>query len=306
MDMRQLRYFVMVAEELSFSRAAERLHMSQPPLSQHIKLLEEDLGVQLFQRTRREVKLTDAGAVFLRESRLLLGQMKAAVSATVRAAHSDAGVLRLGVATSALFHVLPTFVEMVRERYPRVEISVSDMQSQDQITAVSHGQLDIGLVHIRPDRSKLMRLPIYREHYMAVLPQGHALAAKADFQLADLADEPMIALAREHGPTVFDAIVASCYEAGFSPSFKHTARSPLTIFQMVRLGFGVALVPRSYASSEYPGVLFRALPATAGQVRMEAIWSEKHASALTLKIAGELLPLLAPDSADLADPDLRA
>ncbi|OZI31544.1 LysR family transcriptional regulator [Bordetella genomosp. 10] len=296
MDMRQLRYFVMVAEELSFSRAAERLHMSQPPLSQHIKLLEDDIGVQLFHRTRREVRLTDAGAVFLRESRLLLGQMKTAVSATVRAAQSDAGVLRLGVATSALFHVLPTFVAMVRESYPGVEISVSDMQSQDQIAAVSHGQLDMGLVHIRPDRSKLMRMPIYREHYMAVLPQGHPLAAKADFTLADLADEPMIALSRESGPTVFDAIVASCYEAGFSPSFKHAARSPLTIFQMVRLGFGVALVPRSYASSAYPGVLFRDLPPTAGQVRMEAIWSEKHASGLTLKIAREVLPRLAPEA----------
>lgn len=296
MDMKHLRYFVMVAEELSFSRAAERLHMSQPPLSLHIKQLEEEIGTRLLNRTRREVKLTDAGTVFLRESRLLLGQMQTAVSATVRAAQSDAGVLRLGVATSALFHVLPTFLSMVQEAFPGVEISINDMQSQDQVSAVGHGLLDIGLVHTRPDRSKLMHAPIFRESYIAVLPEQHPLAQAPAFSLADLAEEPMIALSREHAPAVFDAIVASCYEAGFSPVFKHTARSPLTIFQMVRLGFGVALVPRSYASSSYPGVCFRDLPPTAGQVRMEAIWSEKHASDLTRKIARQILPQLNPES----------
>src|SRR6478609_1666504 len=141
MDMKQLRYFVMVAEELSFSRAAEKLNMSQPPLSLHIKLLEEELGVQLLNRTRREVKLTDAGAVFLRESRLLLGQMRTAVGAAVRAAQSDAGVLRLGVATSALFNVLPRFLAMIKAAYPGVEVSVADMQSHDQVSAVTHGQM---------------------------------------------------------------------------------------------------------------------------------------------------------------------
>ncbi|ARP86551.1 LysR family transcriptional regulator [Bordetella genomosp. 9] len=297
MDMKQLRYFVMVAEELSFSRAAERLHISQPPLSQHIKLLEEELGTRLFNRTRREVTLTDAGAVFLRESRLILNQMRTAVGATMRAAQSDAGTLRLGVATSALFHVLPVLMSMVKASFPNVEVSVRDMQSQDQVSAVSHGLLDIGLVHRQPDRDKLMHAPLFREHYMAVLPEGHRLAGLPDFQLAALADEPMIALSREHGPAVFDAIVASCYEAGFSPSFKHTARSPLTIFQMVRLGFGVALVPRSYAASAYPGVCFRDLPPTAGKVHMEAIWSEKHASELTLKIARQIFPKLHPDGA---------
>lgn len=295
MDMKQLRYFVMVAEELSFSRAAERLNMSQPPLSQHIKLLEEELGVTLLNRTRREVKLTDAGAAFLRESRLLLGQMRTAVSAATRAAQSEAGVLRLGVATSALFHVLPRLVEMVKAEFPRVEVSVSDMQSQDQVSAVSHGLLDIGIVHVRPDRSKLERMPIFQEPFVAVLPERHPLASSQDpLVVSELAEESMVALSRESGPAVFDAIVATCYEAGFSPAFKHAARSPLTIFQMVRLGFGVGLVPKSYASSAYPGVRFRELASSAGQVRMEAIWSPKYASELTLRIVHKLLPRLTP------------
>lgn len=292
MDMRQLRYFVMVAEELSFSRAAERLHMSQPPLSQQIKALEQEMGVMLFARTRREVKLTDAGAVFLRESRLLLDQLRTAVSATVRAAHNDAGVLRVGVATTALFRFMPRLLALLRTEFPGVEVSVSDMQSQDQERAVAQGTLDIGIVHVRPDRMNLHRLRVFSETLAAVLPDGHRLADAADFTLADLADEPMIALSREHGPTVFDAVIAACQQAGFSPSVKHTARNPLTIFQMVRVGFGVAVVPGSYAESAYPGITFRELPATAGRVQMEAIWSARSASDLTLKIVERILPQL--------------
>jgi DNA-binding transcriptional LysR family regulator len=293
MDMRQLRYFVMVAEELSFSRAAERLHISQPPLSQQIKSLEEEMGVLLLARTRREVKLTTAGAVFLRESRLLLDQLRTAVNATVRAAHNDAGVLRLGVATSALFRVLPKFLALLHDHFPGVEVSVSDMQSSDQERAVAQGGLDIGIVHVRPDRMNLMRMRVFGDTLAAVLPATHRLANAPDFGLADLAEEPMVALSREHGPSVFDAVLASCLEAGFNPLVKHTARNPLTIFQMVREGFGVAVVPRAYAESAYPGICFRDLPATEGRVQMEAIWSERVASELTLKIVERILPELA-------------
>ncbi|QHE90401.1 LysR family transcriptional regulator [Pandoraea fibrosis] len=293
MDMRHLRSFVAVAEELSFSRAAERLHISQPPLTQHIKALEAEMGVQLFARTKREVRLTDAGVVFLRESRLLLDQLRTAVNATIRTAKSDAGTLRVGVATAALFGVMPTFLSLMREAFPHVVISVNDMQSQDQVVAVAQGALDLGIVHVRPDRMKLSHAPIFSESLVAVVPEHHWLASKPDFTLADMASEPMVGLSREHGPAIFDAIVACCHRAGFSPEMQHSARNPLTIFQMVRLGFGVSLVPRAYAHSAFPGVRFREMPTTAGSVRMEAIWSERHASALTHKIVTTILPRLA-------------
>lgn len=293
MDMRHLRSFVAVAEELSFSRAAQRLHISQPPLSQHIKALEAEMGVQLFARTKREVKLTDAGLVFLRESRLLLDQLRTAVNATVRTATSDAGSLRVGVATAALFSVMPTFLALMREAFPHVQISVNDMQSQDQVAAVAQGVLDLGIVHVRPDRTKVNHVPIFSEALVAAVPEHHWLASKPDFVLADMANEPMVGLSREHGPAIFDAIVACCHGAGFSPEIQHTARNPLTIFQMVRLGFGVSLVPRAYAQSAFPGVRFRELPATTGSVRMEGIWCERHASALTRKIVATILPRLA-------------
>lgn len=292
MDLKQLRYFVMVAEELSFSRAATRLHISQPPLSQQIKSLEEEMGVALFVRNRRAVRLTDAGAVFLRESRLLLDQFRSAVNSAVRASQTNAGSIRVGVATSGLFSVMPKFLELMRSDFPNVEVLVSDMQSDDQVRAISQGALDIGIAHVKPERMNVSRKQIFGEALSVVLPDDHKQAGNPDLTLADLADEPMVALSRAHAPTVFDAVIASCAAAGFSPTIKHTARSPLTIFQMVRVGFGIALVPRSYQFSAYPGVQFRDIAPAEGRVRLEAIWSERHASDLTLAVIGQLVPRL--------------
>lgn len=293
MDMRQLRYFVTVAEELSFRRAAQRLHISQPPLSMHIKALEAEMGVQLFHRTRREVKLTESGQAFLRETRILLDQMQTAVSAAVRAGKSDVGVLRIGFATSALFHLVRQVKLLVEARFPDVTLSWVDMASADQVKAVSLGLLDLGIVHARSDRVEVQRQLIYREPLVAVLPSNHRLARQTDFQLAMLADEPMVSLRRDCGPAIYDSIVACCHEAGFSPEIKHVARSPLTIFQMVRLGLGVTIAPSSYADTGFSGVVFREFAQTAGQVRLEMIWSDKQASDLTRRVVSEVVPRLA-------------
>ena len=290
MDLKQLRYFVMVAEELNFSRAAEKLHISQPPLSQQIKSLEEEMGVVLLVRNRRDVRLTDAGTIFLRESRLLLDQFRSAVNSAVRASQTNAGSIRLGVATSALFSVMPTFTELMRSAFPNVEVLVTDMQSDDQVRAVSQGALDIGIAHVKPERMNVSRQQVFTESFAVVLPLDHPHADNPNFTLADLADAPMVALPRTHAPTVFDAIVGACSAAGFSPNVKHYARSPLTIMQMVRAGFGVALVPRSYGESSYPGVRFRDVPAAVGRIRLEVIWSERHASELTLAVTRQIVP----------------
>lgn len=293
MDMRQLRYFVTVAEELSFRRAAQRLHISQPPLSQHIKALEDGMGVQLFHRNRREVKLTESGQAFLRETRILLDQMQTAVNAAVRAGKSDVGVLRIGLATSALFHLVPQVKLLIEARFPDATLSWVDMASVDQVKAVSLGLLDLGIVHARSDRVEVQRQLIYREPLVAVLPSHHRFAQQAGFRLAMLADEPMVALRRDCGPAIYDSIVACCHEAGFSPEIKHIARSPLTIFQMVRLGLGVSIAPASYANTGFAGVVFREFAQTAGQVRLEMIWSDKHASDLTRRVVREVVPRLA-------------
>lgn len=293
MDMRQLRYFVTVAEELSFRKAAERLHISQPPLSQHVKALEDEMGVQLMHRNRREVKLTEAGQTFLRESRRVLDQLRTAVDAAVRVSKGDIGELRIGVATSALFHLVSEIKRLTHDLFPGVVPSFVDMVSAEQVKAVSTGLLDLGVVHARPDRSEVRRQLIYREPLVAVLPSSHPLAHEAGITLSMLSEEPMIALRREHGPAIYDAVVACCYEAGFSPNIKHMARSPLAIFQMVRLGLGFSIAPASYATTGFAGVVFREFPQNAGQVSLELIWSDKHATGLTRRVLEGLIPRLA-------------
>ncbi|SEB07959.1 LysR substrate-binding domain-containing protein [Variovorax sp. YR216] len=309
MDIKQLRYFVTVAEELSFSKAATKLHMSQPPLSQQIKALEEEMGVSLFFRNRREVRLTDAGKVFLRESRSLLDQFRIAVNAAIQAKEANVGTVRIGVVTSALFRVMPTFLTLIRNEFPSIDVRVSDLQSDEQVLAVGQGSLDIGIVHVRPERVNLARRQILSEPLSAVLPEGHPLARTPLLRMGDLADEPMVALSRPHAPTVFDAIIAACTRAGFSPNIKHSARSPFTIFQMVKMGFGIALVPHSYRLGGYPGVVLRDLDGVDdASVRIELIWNERQASELTRKVIEALAPrlteILADDDLPPDDPSL--
>lgn len=289
MDIRQLRYFVTVAEELNFSRAATKLHMSQPPLSQQIKALEEEMGVLLFLRTRREVKLTDAGKVFLRESRSVLAHLQAAVDTTLKTAKGDVGELRLGVATSAVFHVMPEILERLKSQFPHVTVAVTDMGSRDQIRAVLQDKIDIGIIHEQPHRDELASAPLFNEPFSLAIPAGHPLADKADVTLADMREQVFVAFSREYAPALFDSFIAACAQAGFSPAIAHTARHALTIFQMVSLGLGVALVPSSFAQSAVRGVAYRRLDAVTQRVRICAIWNPKNPSDLVGNVVQGIL-----------------
>lgn len=293
MELRHLRYFVAVAEAGHMTRAALALGIQQPPLSQQIKALEDEMGVALLVRNRREVKLTEAGTVFLRECQLVLDQLRTAINATVHASRAHVGTLRVGVATSGLFSVMPAFQDLMRDNFPEVDVRVSDMQSKDQLAAVLQGALDLGIVHTYPDRSGVSRCAVFTDTLCVALPALHPLASRADLKLSDLMHQPMVALFREQAPTVFDTMIAMCTLAGFSPDIRHSARNAFTIFQMVQMGLGVALVPRSYHFSAYPGVVFHDLPpGEGGAIHIEAIWHPRHASSLTQAVASQLLPQL--------------
>ena len=289
MDLRQIRYFVTVAEALSFVRAAERLHMSQPPLSQQIKALEEELGVQLLHRTRREVKLTDAGRVFLHEARDLLERAQSVAHRTRQAAAGEEAALRIGMATSALYHVLPRLRERVAARLPRVTLTVTDMNSDEQVGSLAADKIDLGFIHARPDIRGLERLTVLVDTFAIVLPSGHALAQREGLRLRDLEAEPVVAFSREHAPALFDALIASCQHEGFSPRIAHVARHPASLLQMVRLGLGVSIVPRSYADDSLPGLSFHRIPEAAGRLQIDAIWRGSNPAAALRTVVTEVL-----------------
>ncbi|KWI33552.1 LysR family transcriptional regulator [Burkholderia ubonensis] len=259
MELKQLRYFVAVAEELHFGRAAKRLFISQPALSFDIRKFEDALGVQLFARTSKSVALTNAGEVLLGEARRLLLQAAEAERLTVRSASGYAGRLRVGFVHSMLYRGLPDAVRRFEADHPGVEIVLAEMNTQAQVQAIQRGQIDLGYAHWGHFPPEVDSTPIHAEPFVCCLPAGHPLARRRQVALAALADEPFILFPRDAAPHYHDLIIAQCVNAGFSPLIRHEARLWQTILSMIEFGMGVALVPRVLQQVKSDRLAFRPL-----------------------------------------------
>ncbi len=290
MEIRQLRYFVAVAEELNFSKAAIRLHMSQPPLSHQIKLLEEELGLVLLQRDKRSVRLTPPGLVYLSECRAVLDRLQAATSRARHLALGTAGSLRVGLATSAVDQVMPGLLAQLRQQRSLADVTFTDMGSEEQVRALAHDRLDLGFIHARIPVKGLRRQTVHSEGFAVVLPRAHPLAGRAKFRLAELAGEPMVSFSREQRSALFDTLVAVCMNAGFSPRLVHVARHPMSMFQMVRHGLGVCIVPSSYATAVGDELHVHHLPLSVGALQLDAVWNPDNPSELLRYVVEHLLP----------------
>jgi DNA-binding transcriptional LysR family regulator len=259
-ELRQLRYFVAVAEELHFRRAAARLHISQPPLSQQIAALETELGVILLARTRRRVALTPAGAAFLREARAILAGVDAAAT-TARAIDSgQEGVLRVSFVGSALLSIVPGIVQRFRAARPLVQIALRERPTSAQLEAVRTGIADIGLVRppVEPDPELVTEL-VLRERTVAALPAGHPLAALRRVPLRRLAAEPLVLFPREQAPGYHDLLTGRLAATGTVPRVVQDAPETITIIGLVAAGIGVSPVAASVANLALPGVVYRPL-----------------------------------------------
>lgn len=266
MELRQLRYFVAVAEELHFRRAAARLHISQPPLSQQISQLEDELGCRLLNRTRRSVELTPAGETFLRDARAMLGELEAAVATARRVDAGQAGLLRVSFVGSALLSIVPGIIQRFRRGRPEVEIELRERSTLAQLRALSVGVVDVGLVRppIEPDDA-LHTEVVMRERTVAAIPAGHPLARLARVPLKRLAAEPLVLFPREQAPGFHDLLTGRLAATGTSPHVVQYAPEMLTIIGLVAAGIGVSPVPASVARLGLEGVTYRPLvgaPAT--------------------------------------------
>jgi DNA-binding transcriptional LysR family regulator len=258
MELRQLRYFVAVAEELHFRRAAARLHISQPPLSQQIRQLEDELGVRLLARTRRRVELTPAGDAFLRDARTLLAELDGAVETARRIDSGQTGRLRINFVGSALLSIVPGIVQRFRTARPSVELQLRERSTDDQLRAVSAGSVDVGLV--RPPIEKLAELRatvLLRERTVAALPVDHALAGLRRVPVRRLAAEPLVLFPRDQAPGFHDLLISSMAAPGTHPQVVQYAPEMLTIIGLVAAGIGVSLVPASVTRLSLEGVTYR-------------------------------------------------
>jgi DNA-binding transcriptional LysR family regulator len=245
MELRHLRYVVTLAETLHFGRAAERLNLSQPPLSHQIRQLEEELRIKLFHRTKRQVQLTEAGRMFVQEARVILAQASHAANLASRVNHGEVGQLTIGVAGPA---DAPIFVQILRafaRKHPKVRIVLRNLSTLDQTQAISEGRLHVGFVALPIDDAGLATETVMRRPIMIALPADHPLASRDRIPLKALAGEPQIMFARSNGPRFFDAVLAACREAGFSMNIAHEVDNLYTACALVAAGLGVCLVPAS-------------------------------------------------------------
>jgi DNA-binding transcriptional LysR family regulator len=266
MELRQLRYFVAVAEELHFRRAAARLHISQPPLSQQIAALEGELGVTLLARTRRRVTLTPAGDAFLREARALLAGAEAAAGTARAIGAGQEGVLRVSFVGSALLSIVPGIVQRFRAARPRVQIQLRERSTAEQLEAIATGAADIGLLRppVSADPALAVRT-VLREATVVALPADHALAALRRVPLRRLASEPLVLFPREQAPGYHDLLTGRLAATGTTPQIVQYAPETITIIGLVAAGIGVSPVAASVANLALPGVVYRPLqgaPAT--------------------------------------------
>ncbi|MEH6474675.1 MAG: LysR family transcriptional regulator [Sneathiella sp.] len=259
-DIRQLRQFIAVAEEKHFRKAAERLNMTQPPLSHSIRKLEEELGVLLLSRTKKKVALTPVGEVFLRGAIDTVNKLSQLESDTKRAAAGMIGRLKIGFVGSAIFEILPLTIRNFRTAYPDVELVLDEISTVNQIVALKEGKIDAGLLRPPVPAEGLFDIEKIRtETLIAVIPENHPLAGRSSIDLSDLADDGFVIFSPDISPNLHTLVMLACREAGFTPSISQTAPQIQTQISLVSAGLGVTLVPRCAQNITYPGVLYKSL-----------------------------------------------
>ena len=280
MELRHLRSFLAVAEELHFGRAATRLHISQPPLSQQIRRLEDEIGARLFRRTNRRVQLTTAGRAFLAEARQAIASAERAVGAAQRAERGQLGELVVGYVTSATYGPLPDVIRMFRKRLPEVELKLRNLRSVHQSQALVDRRIDVGFVRPHAVDSRLVYETLWREAVVVALPSDHPLVHRAAVDVADLATDIFLIAPAEDTVAFHDEVLALCRKAGFTPRVDDGVSDVQAAIALVAAGLGIHPVAASLERFRRRGVVYRPLRARSLRIEMGLAWRRDDDSAL--------------------------
>jgi len=269
MELRHLRYFIAVAEKLSFSQAAISLNMAQPPLSQQIKKLEEELGILLFHRTKRQVVLTAAGKTFLEKAYQILIDCDQACDLAQKAARGELGHLVIGFNGASSFDILPRLISAYRNMYPHVELILKQLGTAEQVQELIGSKIQIGILCLPVENSELNFKVIQKETFIVALPKKHVLASRiTPIEMHELAQEEFIMTTRKVGQGYYDRIINICHQAGFSPSIAQEVHELQTAVSLIAAGMGIALMPYSIQKFQTPGVVYKKLKNTISTISM--------------------------------------
>jgi DNA-binding transcriptional LysR family regulator len=272
MEFRHLRCFTVLAEELHFGRAAQRLAMTQPPLSLNIQQLEASVGARLFERNSRGVALTAAGLAFLPRAQALLEQAAMAAREARDVGQGLAGQLHIGFAGTVLYRGLPQVLRAFGSAHPGLRLVLRELSSSEQLVELVHDRLDLGFVHTTRVPAGFSQILVSSQPFMACLPVGHALAGEAVLPLERLKGEPFAVVMRAVSPDYHDRILAACADAGFEPALHFELRHWLSVVSVIAQGLGVALVPAALQQAGLPGVAFVQLAQPLAPYDTHCLW----------------------------------
>jgi DNA-binding transcriptional LysR family regulator len=292
--LRHFWYFMAVAEERHFGRAAKRLGVSQPPLSQQIQVLERTLGVKLFERSHEGARLTREGSQILEPVRSFLDHAYRLETTVMDVREGRGAGIAFGAINSALFDVMPYVLGTARRQYPTLSLTLVEMDSAQALAAVGNGEIDLAFARFDHQISPLAIRPITTDHLVVALPIDHRLTQQAKVALGELADESLVLFPRRISPHYFDIIVAACRDAGFSPRVLHEIGSVVSQIGMVGCGFGVGLVPSRSMRFGSSAVAFRPLVETIDVVTIAAVWDPSLKNEFVPKMVEIALQIAGP------------
>lgn len=276
MKLRKLKYFVVLADELHYGRAAERLSITQPPLTAAIKSLEEDLGVRLFERTSRAVRLTSAGKAYLAEVRKVLDALSKADRVAQTTENGASGHLSIGFGAALVYRGIIEIIDNFSKRFPLIDIEMIEMAQSELLEKLQSRQLDVGFTSTPSVPDSLCSAPLPADEFAVCLPLRHPMAHHPEIDLVDLAHERFIVVEREISPLNYEAMSAILHRAGIQPKMAHRTRGWLTIMAMVSMGAGVALLPSSLARAAMGGICFVPLRGEKTQTLAKLVWRRER------------------------------
>lgn len=294
MELRTLRSFVVLAEEQHFHRAAERLHIAQPALSQQIKRLEQELHAQLFVRTTRSVELTDAGRVLLTEARRVLAAADRVASAVQHAASGELGTVRIGFVASAALGLVPRILLAVQERWPKLELQLVEATTEEQLSALRDGEMDLGIAReLQPRLPDLRVRHLMEERLVVAMHETHPLAGRDRVALADLSEERFIVLPRTRVSRLHDKTMELCAAAGFRPLIAHEAVQFPTILGLAAANTGIAIVPDVMRALRLPGLRYLDLTDRRAASTMSVVTAREGTTPLVENVLAAVLATVA-------------
>lgn len=295
MELRQLRYFITVAEELHFGRAAESLHLSQPALSKQIQALEDSLEVRLLERTKHWVRLTPAGVKFLETARRILRDVEEGIQITKQVADGQIGRLRVGLTEGTLFSIAPKILRIYREQYPQVELILNNGGTEANVEALRTHQIDVGFVYLPIREPSLSIHPLFEEVYIAAIPANHRLTRQKQIELESLANESLIFYPRSLAPVLYGNFIKHCELAGFVPNIVQEAELGQTSLALVAAGVGISFLLSDMQNLSAKGVVYRPLSGNFLRLKLALAWRFNEFSPVVLECIKVMSAILTTD-----------